>query len=616
MRFAPMDPESSAYKGILSELLAIGWIPLRFFCFGNWFLRADSNWEGYLKKRSANLRSSIKRRSKEFVTAGGTLQVVTSLEGIEQAIAAYQEVYLASWKIPEPFPDFIPSLIRQLSSLGMLRLGIARLQEKPIAAQLWIVGQDKASIYKVAYHNAYASISPGTVLTSHLLEHVINHDHVKEVDFLIGDDEYKKIWMSNRRERWGIIAFNPRTTIGFALFLREVSGRIVKSSKKRIKDVFLKLSHIGVTRASFRAGNVLAHNAHRDKSMAWSIHPITQFANFSNQWDALVRLQPGTPFLESAFLQPLINVFGTGAERLCLFHANGKLRAAAIMQRERKGIWQTFQPSQLPLGAWVTDGNIDLANACHELTRHLPGLTLGIGATQLDPRTQIRPEDAPKMRTQDYIQTAWVDIEGDFETYWEARGKNLKQNTRKQRNKMQADGTIIRMESITAPEDVQKAIEDYGSLESTGWKAADGTAILPGNAQGHFYRKVLENFCTLGRGRIYRYWFDEKVVAMDLCIHDDTIIVILKTAYDESYKAISPSTLMRQDEFQHLFEEQKFTRIEFFGKVMEWHTRWSTQSRTIFHATGYRWAWLKRLHARLPTSTEQQHKALTSTSKN
>jgi CelD/BcsL family acetyltransferase involved in cellulose biosynthesis len=597
MRFAPMDPESPAYKTILNELRAIGWIPLRFFCFGNWFLNADSNWEGYLKKRSANLRSSIKRRSKEFANAGGTLEVVTSLDGIEQAIAAYQEVYLASWKIPEPFPDFIPSLIRQLSSLGMLRLGIARLQQTPIAAQLWIVGQNKASIYKVAYHNAFASISPGTVLTSHLLQYVIEHDHVKEVDFLIGDDEYKKIWMSDRRERWGIIAFNPRTSIGFALLLREISGRMAKSSKKRVKDIFLKLRHIGVTRASFRAENARVHNAHRDKSMTWSIHPISQFADFSNQWDALVRSRPGTPFLESAFLQPLIDVFGTGEERLCLFQANGKLRAATIVQRERKGIWQTFQPSQLPLGAWVTDGNIDLALACHELARKLPGLTVGIGATQLDPRVQIRPEEAPKVRTQDYIQTAWVDIEGDFETYWEARGKNLKQNTRKQRNKLQADGTATKMECITAPEDVQKAIEDYGSLESTGWKAADGTAILPANAQGHFYRKMLENFCALGRGRIYRYWFGEKVVAMDLCVHDDNVIVILKTAYDESYKAISPSTLMRQDEFQHLFEEQKFTRIEFFGKVMEWHTRWSPQNRTIFHATAYRWVWLKQMHA-------------------
>jgi hypothetical protein len=76
------------------------------------------------------------------------------------------------------------------------------------------------------------------------------------------------------------------------------------------------------------------------------------------------------------------------------------------------------------------------------------------------------------------------------------------------------------------------------------------------------------------------------------------VLVILKTAYDESYKSVSPSTLMRHQQFQLLFEEQKFRRIEFFGKVMEWHTRWTTTSRTIYHATAYRWAWLKQLQGR------------------
>ena len=103
----------------------------------------------------------------------------------------------------------------------------------------------------------------------------------------------------------------------------------------------------------------------------------------------------------------------------------------------------------------------------------------------------------------------------------------------------------------------------------------------------------------------YRYWFGEKIVAMDLCIHDHAAIVILKTAYDESYKTTSPSTLMRHDQFQQLFAEHKFPRIEFYGKVMEWHTRWTTQSRTIFHVTLYRWAWLKRLHAWLAASTKE-----------
>lgn len=609
MRFAPMDPKSHAYATLLNEIRAIGWIPFRYFCFGNWFLAVDSDWEGYLKKRSANLRSSIRRRSKEFNASGGTLEIVSSPDDIERAIADFQAVYSASWKVAEPYPDFVPSLIRRLSAIGMLRLGIAHLDGKPVAAQLWIVGQDKASIYKVAYDKAFSAYSPGTVLTSFLLRHVIERDQVKEVDFLIGDDEYKPFWMSHRRERWGIVAFNPGTLLGLALLTNEVSWRATKRLGRKIRQVFVGLKHIGNTLGniwndSYKRcfGNPAAQRAH---AMNWTLHPISQLGKHAAQWDALVRSRPGTPFLESAFLQPSIDVFGTGNEMLCLLESKGRLRAATIMQRDRKGAWQTFQPSQLPLGAWVSDGNVDLVKACSELARQLPGWALGIGISQLDPRFQARPKECASIRTQDYIQTAWVDIDSSFETYWEARGKNLKQNTRKQRNKLQSEGTPTRLECITAPEDVQRAIEDYGLLEGKGWKAADGTAIRADNAQGLFYRRMLENYCQMGRGRIYRYWFGDKVVAMDLCIHDPSAIVILKTTYDESYKTISPSTLMRQDQFQHIFDERKFSRIEFYGKIMEWHTRWTTQSRTLFHVTYYRWGWLKKLHARISSAPGQ-----------
>lgn len=601
MRFAPMDPESPGYAALLNDLRATGWIPLTFFCFGNWFLPVDGGWDEYLRKRSSNLRSSIKRRNREFAAEGGTLEVVSGTQGLDEAIAAFQEVYSASWKKPEPYPGFVPSLIRLLASRGMLRLGVARLKGLPIAAQLWIIGQGKASIYKVAYHHAYAALSPGTVLTGYLLRHVIEEDRVSEVDFLIGDDDYKKIWMSHRRERWGIVAFNPRTLVGCALMFKEVAGRLAKVTGRRLGT---KLAHfwatlLGATRSqeAIRNNQPYFRNAQQEKIMAWTILPIEKFAEHAALWDALVCARPGTPFLESAFLRPLLEVFGNGNERLCLLHHNGRLRAAAIMQRGRKSIWQTFQPSQLPLGAWIADDHVDLLAATSSLLRQLPGITLALGASQVDPRLQPRPVDSPTLRTQDYIATAWVDVEGCFEDYWEGRGKNLKQNTRKQRNRLQTEGIVTRIECITAPERVAEAIGDYGMLESAGWKGADGTAIAPDNAQGRFYRAMLENYCALGRGRIYRYWFGDKVVAMDLCIHDDAVLVILKTAYDESYKSVSPSTLMRHDQFLQLFAEQKFRRIEFFGKVMEWHTRWTAQSRTIYHTTAYRWAWLKTLHA-------------------
>jgi hypothetical protein len=83
---------------------------------------------------------------------------------------------------------------------------------------------------------------------------------------------------------------------------------------------------------------------------------------------------------------------------------------------------------------------------------------------------------------------------------------------------------------------------------------------------------------------------------MDLCIEGGPSLVILKTAYDESIKSLSPAFLMRQDQFRQLFDEGRLRQVEFFGRVMEWHTRWTDRSRTLYHLTAYRWPLLQTIH--------------------
>jgi CelD/BcsL family acetyltransferase involved in cellulose biosynthesis len=236
MRFAPMDPDAPVFEEIVRQLRAIGWKPFRFFCFGNWYLDAPGDWETYVKQRAASMRE-IRRRARKFNEAGGALEVITEAARADEALAAFQEVYSASWKKPEPYPEFIPGLVRLLASAGALRMGVATLAGRPIAAQLWYVTGRKASSYKVAYHEDYAAFSLGNILTAHLMRHVIERDHIEEFDFLIGDDAYKKFWTSARRERWGIVAYDPRTPIGAALTAREIAGRATKSARERVKSL-------------------------------------------------------------------------------------------------------------------------------------------------------------------------------------------------------------------------------------------------------------------------------------------------------------------------------------------------------------------------------------------
>jgi len=333
--------------------------------------------------------------------------------------------------------------------------------------------------------------------------------------------------------------------------------------------------------------------------MTWQIHPISCYPEYHQAWDTLLAKHHPIPFLESIFLQPLIEEFGSGNEMLAIETDGNTLRAATIVVRGRFGLWQTFQPSQLPLGPWIAIPGSDLVGLTQSLIKALPGFALGLGITQIDPLLTTRPPDTPGISTLDYIDTAWVEIEGDYDTYWNARGKNLRTNIRKQRTKLETDGVTATLECIDQPEHVAAAMVDYGNLEIAGWKAEGGTAIHPDNAQGRFYRKMLESFCAQGRGRIYRYRFDNKTVAMDLCIEAGDRIVILKTAYDETYKTLSPSSLMRYEQFKQFFEAGKLRRIEFYGKVMEWHSRWTNNARNIFHLTRYRWPVLQTMHSKL-----------------
>lgn len=226
----PMRPTSQPFLLLHEALENEGMVVLRYFRHANWTWQqpCGMDWADYMASRTGAVRSTVRRASRRFESGGGRIEVITGGERLAAGIAAYEQVYRASWKRHEQFPAFLREMMDACARRGCLRLGVAWLEDRPIAAQLWTVQARRAEIHKLAYAEAFKSMSPGTVLTAHMMEHALTHDGVTVVDYLSGDDAYKAEWMSHRGQQWGMVAHDPRRAGGLAALLRAMPGAVVR----------------------------------------------------------------------------------------------------------------------------------------------------------------------------------------------------------------------------------------------------------------------------------------------------------------------------------------------------------------------------------------------------
>lgn len=332
--------------------------------------------------------------------------------------------------------------------------------------------------------------------------------------------------------------------------------------------------------------------------MSCRLLPISDFPGFSTAWDALNGAHYAHPLMESRFLSNALEHLGSGQEKLAIFGDQSAPDAILVLSKTRLGAWSTFQASQSPLGALIVKPGTDLAALAKALFEQLPMSCQIFSITQQDPDVLPRPDDQPLLRTLDYIDTARITVDASFEDYWAARGKNLRHNMKRQRNRLGRENVELRLEVLSKPEEMRAGVTSYGDLESLGWKTEKGTAVHIDNAQGRFYLALLEDFASTGNARIYRYHYNDTLAAVDLCVWNRSAFVILKTTYDETMKTSSPALLMRREYFPSIIDNREVERIEFYGKVMDWHTKWSDEIRTLYHVNTYRSATVAKLHNR------------------
>ena len=148
----------------------------------------------YWAARPGRLRETVRRKGSKGVVA---LRIAERFDPADWA--DYEAVYAQSWKPEEGSPAFLRRFAEEEGAAGTLRLGLAHINGRPVAAQLWTVEHGTAYIHKLAHIEDAKTHSPGTLLSHTLFAHAIARDRVSTIDFGTGDDAYKRDWMEDVR---------------------------------------------------------------------------------------------------------------------------------------------------------------------------------------------------------------------------------------------------------------------------------------------------------------------------------------------------------------------------------------------------------------------------------
>ena len=223
IEISPLPDEDGTTSLIERAFEQAGWMIFREKADDNHILHVKGRtFDQYWSDRPSQLRNTVRRKAKKNL-------VTTRIESrfSDEDWNDYLDVYANSWKPEEGNPDFLKTLARQEAEAGCMRLGLAYIDGKPVAAQFWTVENGEALIHKLAHVDDATKSSPGTLLSVALFQHVIDVDHVNLIDFGTGNDPYKRDWMEDVRDRYRLELFWPNHPLSWLPILKYHASALV-----------------------------------------------------------------------------------------------------------------------------------------------------------------------------------------------------------------------------------------------------------------------------------------------------------------------------------------------------------------------------------------------------
>ena len=289
-------------------------------------------------------------------------------------------------------------------------------------------------------------------------------------------------------------------------------------------------------------------------------------------WEELAERLGAAPFLRPGWFEAWAEGFDEPVELLAV-KTDGRLSGALPYVRTAAGVRSATNPHTPAPGLLAEDEDTarDLAGRLFTLGGHV---SLGY----LDAASETILRDAARnagrlVVTRPLAYRLFLELEGPWESLEGSLPSRLVRDVRRRRRKLEELGQVT-LEVADGTERLEELLAEGFRLEASGWKAAEGTAIVSSAETQRFYEAVARWSAERGWLRLFFLRVDGRPIAFQLALEHGRTHYFLKGGYDPDDSAYSPGKLLLHATLAHAVE-QGLDRYELMGDVEAWKLEWT-----------------------------------------
>jgi CelD/BcsL family acetyltransferase involved in cellulose biosynthesis len=311
-----------------------------------------------------------------------------------------------------------------------------------------------------------------------------------------------------------------------------------------------------------------------------SIELHDAIAPLAPEWDELVDRAGAGPFSRPGWFEAWWQSFGRGRLEIATLRRDGELAAVLPLAR-RHGMRKTLTNWHTPefeVPALDPPARTGLLRSVLQRTRMPIAMGL-VTAGRADTEAFTAAARAVRMPTLMHTveRSPFVRIDGGWEHYQATLPRRRRSELRRRRRRLQERGALT-LEIATGEARLTELLEEGFAVETSGWKARAGTAIVSRADTQLFYRRVAEWAAERGWLRLAFLRLDERPLAFHFTLEDGVVAYQLKGGYDPAFRELAPGTLLIHDMLEWAFATGLHS-YEFLGADEDFKLDWTSGLR-------------------------------------